>query len=733
MQANERQAGTSPSVTNGWDAVCAMDANAINAILLQQYLELHPDASAMHLRAVVDGSDGNLWILDLTLGPPRVQFHDLPSDSDQCEVTLVIVTGSLFRFDGFKGDIAYEIKIAPDTSFLRGALDLTKVTGDVDKLGEVVLDLGRAAYAPKIQGVDPDSTLSSNIGDAIVAFFKYRDTRYSIGKIVASPQPGGLQPTSFEISTQSTGDGTGDGCVLLLIKTDGAGGKRGSITPYPIPKDCTAALIVSDRTVFQSVFPTYLSKLFKSLGVVFSGVQSPTTGSWSTQGNGGAFDFGVFDAGQGVTTIITSSDSDGNTAPIKIPITGFTVAFNDNQVSVSWTRNWQQYFSVYNSASKGGPSVRSTHIDFGYSRRAAPHIDPVTDDVTFDTLSETVDCRNPDPPHWWDITGSSIKLPDVVRKTIQASVGASLKGFSLPDVNTFALANLLFPSRHVLELTRASVPCDIVLTGQMAMPITVTPTQVKLTAGKSQRFSVASGSASVDIEWMLGPGGRGTIDANGNYTAPPTIDRGEVVIVNAIDKTNATHVGRAMVWLYSATADGALAIVPATQAVTPGAEAFFKVEDTSGTEVSADCTLEPNVGTLVYSKAERTWGYQAPASATADWPVTITVTARPTTGGSSTAIGTIVLMPTVATLSITPAQSTVRPGGTIELTAQGADGLQWAANIGDIAPTTSDGTRAVYTAPTTTAGGPTNVVVVAYCSRESLSAASATITIQSAS
>jgi len=79
--------------------------------------------------------------------------------------------------------------------------------------------------------------------------------------------------------------------------------------------------------------------------------------------------------------------------------------------------------------------------------------------------------------------------------------------------------------------------------------ITVAPAAVSLTAGKTQQFSAAvTGLASAAINWSLSPQ-VGTIDANGNYTAPYPVTAAQQVTVTARSVSDGTVSGSASISL----------------------------------------------------------------------------------------------------------------------------------------------------------------------------------------
>lgn len=440
------------SSTNGWDAVCAMSLPQVNALLFQQYLRDGPTSPVKPLRLTFD-VESQYWILDVVLGPPELSFN---ADKENATLTMELVRGSLIAFDPNQG-VQNAIRIRPKQSYLTGPLSLASVDVE-DTLGSLVADLGAAAYAPSVYGVNPDTVVNTALGQAVASYFANNETTFPIGTIAPENASPSLAPTDFKFAVQQK-PGSSDACVLLLIKTNGSAGAVQPLDDYPIPDNHTAALRVSARAVFDGVLLDYLNGAFSPLGTHFSGQLSGN--AWSVQGSGGNINCGSF----GDYTTIWSSDENGNPTAVLIPMDGFAVSASQGSLSANWSCQPSHYWSYY-TADPPSPNPRvqvsSVTLQVSYSLSSKPSVGPARDQVTF-AGSAT--------PSVNFLTSDNFVLNDLAALGLQYNfvnaIQSVFNSFQLPSVDTFALANLLFPAEHVLNLSEAALPGDLNLTGTM--------------------------------------------------------------------------------------------------------------------------------------------------------------------------------------------------------------------------------------------------------------------------
>src|ERR671938_221925 len=112
---------TSQDATNGWDAVCAMNKDQVQAIWYQDFLNRRPTSSAWHLRFLVpSGSDSSVFVLDANVGPPDVSFPP-GLEPQECEVTMLLNGGSLLQINPDRQVIERAVVIHPARSWMTTA------------------------------------------------------------------------------------------------------------------------------------------------------------------------------------------------------------------------------------------------------------------------------------------------------------------------------------------------------------------------------------------------------------------------------------------------------------------------------------------------------------------------------------------------------------------------------------------------------------------------------------
>ena len=691
------------SSTNGWDAVCAYSAGRANQIFFQQYLTNGPTHPDRPLRAIVDTQENLFYLIDVKLGPPEISF---PTDLniEQCQVQMFLLSGSFVKFDAENQIVKSVVTVQPNQSWLTGAVNLAKVSGDVNTLGKVAVDLGSGAYQPTISGIDPASVLSTQIGEAVLNYFQNNAVTYPLGVIALSNVPASLQPTNFEIATQPALDNTsGDGCVLVLIQTNGSKGNFGQLATYPIPTGYEVGLIVSSQIIFNQLMPVELTTEFQSIGAQFSGQQS--NGGWQTVSSGGTLNLGVLGEQSGHNPY--SSDSSQNLEPVQVSAGNLSVSPAGESLRISWGQTWDQYWTYWFGISDGNGGViwdsdaSDTMLSGSYSMSATPSVDPVTDIVSFGG-SGSAGLSPTNPPDWFlKYVEPKWQVESQFNSTLKSNFDCLFSGLRVPSVDVFALSNLLFPSRHdAISLREASVPSDLLANGYVVSALSIAPPSINVGPVGQQQFSAFfGGNPTTDVTWECQPR-VGSIDASGLYTAPFEFGEPTVIIVTAINNNDSKVTSSAMVLLSEPPAATELVVSPTEVFVTTGNTFYFLITDSKGNPVDVTCTIDPNIGQIVEGFSTGQWLYLAPQ--TLDSPVTVTVEAVSDNDSSLTGRATVQLVNT-ETVAITPANVSLEVGATqvFEATTSTLNELCWVVYPTGAGTIKGSGLSATYTAPAT--------------------------------
>jgi hypothetical protein len=705
--------------TNGWDAVCAMNKDQVAAIWYQDFLNRGPASSAWHLRFLVpSGADSSVFVLDANVGPPDVSFPP-GLEPQQCQVTMFFNGGLLLQIDPDRQVIERAVVIHPTRSWMQGPLELDQVAGDLNQVGRAEADLSKAAYRPTLEGVDPASELNTQIGNAVQTYFLNNPTKYPIGVVALSDVPAALQPLHFRIVVQQKPANADDGCVVLLIQTKEGRGSPGQLAPlptYPIPSDRSAALILSNQVLFGKLMPEQLVKAFKAanLPVQFTAQQSGAT--WQAVAtSGGTLNVGVL-RGPGEHDPYTSGASGTDEASVVVNLNGLTVSPSGNALTVRWSYKWTQPWSYwqYNPPSREQMhpgwqrySYTPYQLQATYSQTGSPTVASDTGTVSFPATAQ-MSLTPVDPPSTFEKIFSPATTDKVAadfQGTLQEAVGNVLAGIPLPDVKTFALANLLFPADHALALRQASLPGDLLCVGEMVQTLTVTSV-AKTTAagfitvqpGGTLDFSASlKGVQTRNVTWQANAG---TIDGNGHYQAPATVSGPVMDVVRASNRDDLKVGGAAGVLVYSPPPATALSTDPEEVTLTAGSKVTFTVRDGS-TPITADQpTLSPQLGSISQD-FEGNWQYQAPGTIQQPTPVTVSFSSS---DRSKHGQATVHLLP-AASVTVHPGPNDppveVAPGGMLKLTASAPDidSFHWILYPSGKGTIVGSGSQATYTAP----------------------------------
>jgi hypothetical protein len=418
-----------------------------------------------------------------------------------------------------------------------------------------------------------------------------------------------------------------------------------------------------------------------------------------------------------------SSDSKGNESPVSLPLNGFTIAVLKGQIVATWNSKRPQTWSVYhcNVPSPGLPQICGevpfgTSIQVNYTQKFDVVMKSGSDSiVAFKDYPSNLAVVGTDYPDFltWFFGGGHV--PQVIFDTIQTELTKVFENFTVPDVKTFALTSLLFPSLHVVHLQDVALTAGLYLTGSLDQPITVSPDSTTLNPGQGVQLKV-DGIPASQVAWKQPRSG--SISATGYYTAPASISSAEVIVITAMNRSNASSTGSAMVLVYPGAAAGGVAVAPYSSLVTPGQQVELSTTDARGKPVSVNWTLSPDIGQIDPDAEQGLYIYTAPASLSGAAEVTASAVNSTDPGKTGKAI--IRLVPSTQ-ISVKPDQSSLKYGGTLDLVATvpagDTDDLRWLVypiDAGKIVPNTDDPTKAVYSAPSSSPPQGNQVSIIAY-------------------
>ncbi|OPK11984.1 hypothetical protein [Pseudomonas sp. VI4.1] len=242
------------SITQGWGAITVFNRTRLNRILLQQWIDKYDGSGYMPpFSGKAFTNDLNTEyaeLRDIVLASPRLSFETADFTNSIATLTLNILSGSYTAYsvgDGFDS-VLYSYTISEAHGFtVTIDVDLAIVTGEIDDLGRVILDLSR------VQKIECNLASTPAARKCLGEYFQQRFDElpphrrvFELGMLdLRGYNP--LTPKRFEMRTQPAPGGNDvksstyrDGAVVVFIQlkaSEHGGGIPPRDFPYLIPDD----------------------------------------------------------------------------------------------------------------------------------------------------------------------------------------------------------------------------------------------------------------------------------------------------------------------------------------------------------------------------------------------------------------------------------------------------------------------------------------------------------------
>lgn len=222
--------------------------------------------------------------------------------------------------------------------------------------------------------------------------------------------------------------------------------------------------------------------------------------------------------------------------------------------------------------------------------------------------------------------------------------------------------------------------------------ITISPQTAALYGGQSQQFTAkVTNTYFTNVNWSISPD-VGSIDASGNYTAPPVISAEQTVTVTATSQADTTKSASAVVTLFPPET---ISVSPTTATVNAGSTQPVPFTATVTNALNTAVTWTVSGGSNPGS-VDASGNYTPPATVSGQEQVTVTATS---VGDPSLSASATVTVLSPITISVTPPSATLTGGQTAQFTASVSNttntAVTWSINPG--AGTISS--SGLYTAP----------------------------------
>lgn len=593
------------TITSGWDVVCAMEADRINDLLEQQYVaNLSQSNTLSPINATVPVIENiSVQFVNLTLGPPLISF-DPDLEPQELHLTINFISGlvNTVQASGSVTTLLGTQVISPGDEYsLTGVVPLTSVAGEVQANHDVVIDIANGTAFTANLGLQGGA--ATTLGQYFLGWLQshIQNFQYKLGTLVYTPGGTDLTPAGkFKFATQFDATDPNDkGRLVLFIPTtyEPNGGSQTSLPIADIvPAGYSAVLIVSSQALFANILKNFFQSAFSQYGVSLSASQAEPEVNYVLSLTAGAVNIGEVyyktgagSANEGHYFSGTASLGTGEQpTAVNVPLAGIQVAPQNNNIVVSGSVPWNQNLSAVISVprTEGYWNSGTVTMTATTNCRNAGSVDSANDTITFSgtpTVSVPFDASS-----IWKSASDWNTVGEMIAVKAQASL-QQLFTLQLPQVNVFAVSNLLFPAEHILSFSQVYVPGDLVIFGNVQKQgVAVTPVQAALAPGQTQQFTASGGS---NVTWAAK---LGAISSTGLYTTPASIAQAQTDVVSA------NGVGAAVVTLIP----GGVLVSPSFTYMVPSSatqqpQQFAAAGAGLGSE-GVTWSISPNVGSISF-------------------------------------------------------------------------------------------------------------------------------------
>ena len=487
------------SVCEGWDVVFSMSEEQVNSNLLQQYEDRKNNEKFFRetgQQTYTNKQKTSRIIFNLKFKAPKLQF--LLNNNNEANVSLPIISGHyefyFYGMDDHKWHLNAKGDVTEKQGFsINGNIPLGYLEGVVSGHKSVVLKLNGGSFSSKNFSPgdeNPDFQL------AITDYFTNLPDGYNVytlGTLDTTKISGldSLTPKDFLLNVYHT---KSDRYVLqLFIATSGKlqnATQLNLLEPYSTTYQ--SSLIISSKIFFSNILPASIGD--GGVGLTFSSMEPKDDENldkaWTTSTTAGSISTPFGDtfissttSGNGMTGYTTVSVyvtmPDGK-ATLDLSKMNFTSGKWD--VKMSMDKSEDISFKV--GSQTCGPAGPCSSIDYNKTGTATVQI-TMSADLSFQVTGTGQDQQLQLSPvsstHPLVVTGTihasgnckcddnqlqkkfQAKLSDNAEPKLKTVLNRQFKAVSL-----FALKNILFPEKNLIDMKAAYVPGDLVIFGNFA-------------------------------------------------------------------------------------------------------------------------------------------------------------------------------------------------------------------------------------------------------------------------
>lgn len=546
------------SAAYGWDFVVAYSREKVNHLMMQQYIE-KTSAGDEYLPLDVPSMLG-LEFRDIIIGPPLISFENSSIASSRAIVRRKIISGTLIHSDGGQVVRWENITPADDYAFLI-SVDLEYGSGIVTDSLNVSINFKKGTLL-NIEGMN---SVPADILEGFRKNLSERDNEYILGTIKGNTAGATIYPKKFIVRTQPApgaslrnSDSFGDGAVLLFVATnlnESGGSAPLNDYPYLLADGRSAALIMGSHAFFGNVLKNHFDSYIKEASYQYvppdnnNPARLDFTGGYIESQN---IITGKYSGSAGWASVVThyqSSNSAGVPGRAQLQMNGFSLTIDNGDAAATKLVGkfsalpYDQHFlgksTIYHMDgtieeqftkaypfSRGGQFEATLSLDGQYT-------------IKFSSVGNlSLEAKPIDNSL---LTIISVDPTQIMSREFTTALN-DVNLLTLPQINTFYIQHILFPTQEVLSFDKVAIPGDIVMFGNINTNLTnlrITPTETLLAAGKTLQFTA---NPPANVSWLISPAGYGTISSSGLYTAPSqaAVRAPEMVKVTAKNAQGAT-------------------------------------------------------------------------------------------------------------------------------------------------------------------------------------------------
>lgn len=646
--------------TRGFDAVMAFDRNQTNRVLLQEYIKRFGKADYVQpITKVTRLTNAIQQFVGYRFDMPRVSFENASLDKGELTMTLRSVGGMYLLWSGASLATAALVridKLAPFASHTYTAtvelkdnpleVNGRRVVLDIRTGNNPRLDSTEIPQEQALAGVDIQQRFREMTADQTT--FELSKVSYGASDLI-QPETIRIRTQPAPGATRAASDNYGDGAVLVFV-----GMKNGNVGSPPGKGDTTwkyllqpgshsALLVLSHEFIMGKITGQGFKTLKNTYGAAVKGNMAVVMENEGTAGFkrvmvqhsnyldlAGPAGFPRHRPDYGYAFKLPYTVNERN------PIEGRWGVMYLNVKNNRLEGNWQCHetlieASFYASPNHRGATWSDKDFEFRWHYNAVVKDNSVSFEPIVDAFPTFSWAKEQSDDYFRTAAGD---CEDYIRiHFLPTHANAFLNAMKL--VNTAHLSNLLFNSEVPLALKGAQVPGDMVIYGDVNPELTsfvVSPSEPSVMIGTSLPFTWSgSTKPTFTLEWADGEGNnRGSIDANGKYTAPASLPAGrDFVRVRVVAKA-----GKATSYALVTVAAVGVSANPVVQMVRAG----FKAQPLRGMAIDGGAlTWRSKLGGSVVEgvdlNGQRVYNYTPPASYEGNAAVDeLTVTSGPYSG-----------------------------------------------------------------------------------------------------